>query len=240
MIKNSWSSSIGHSAGYWAGRHSIIDEMSICPCEASARTWIPANRTCMLAARSPLTCAGGAKKYVRDKWVFGATPLVCNTAALDPKKADLLGWTGCNPDLVYVLAESVEQPGTAWTTIPAGSDGYLRFHLVGWNPKDPGAAAIDVETDESSWYGIENLLRPQAIVGNSETDCGVFFWPYETFLEATATYRTIHDTPAVSWFGVKWSDSSYLKKRTGDRRYDLLEKSTHKFKALNFTGPYPM
>ena len=41
ILRNSWNTTVGHSAEYWAQSISTIEENTICPCEASALTWMP-------------------------------------------------------------------------------------------------------------------------------------------------------------------------------------------------------
>lgn len=77
IIKNSWNSSMAHSAEYWAQMHSTLDENLICPCEASSNTWLPVDAECMAKKADPVECANGVYKRVRDQWVNGATVLKC-------------------------------------------------------------------------------------------------------------------------------------------------------------------
>lgn len=127
-----------------------------------------------------------------------------------------------------------------WTVIPAASDGYLRFKLVEWNPANLSVPAKIVETDASTWYGIENLLTPVTVKGNTN-NCGVYFLPYETLSEGTAAFGVAgHDTPAASYIDIEWDKSSFLRggKRTNGADYSLIEKSTIHFKPTTFQGPF--
>lgn len=117
----------------------------------------------------------------------------------------------------------------------------MRFHLLEWDPNNLTEGAKLIETNESTWYGIESLLTPVEIVGNSD-ECGVYFMPYETFLQSDAMYPTYgHDTPSVTYFEVEWDKSSYLKNAAkGTYGYELLKNSTHHYKPTPFHGPYDL
>lgn len=78
IIKNSWNSSMAHSAEYWAQQHSTLDENFICPNEASSNTWLPVDPQCMKEKVDPVECAQGVYKRVLNEWVYGATVLKCN------------------------------------------------------------------------------------------------------------------------------------------------------------------
>eukprot|EP00727_Mastigamoeba_balamuthi_P002853 m51a1_g12565 hypothetical protein (198) ;mRNA; r:3361-3954 len=185
----------------------------------------------------PLACAPGAVKIVRKQWVRGATVLNCTRAAADPDKAALLGWTGCRAGMRYVLAADGAE---VKTTVPAASDGYVRFHLVEWDPSNPGAGGREVQTTAMTWYGLETLLAPVSVVGNTE-QCGYFFVPYETFEEGNARYPAEgHDTPVVSHLELEWDDSSYVNggAAASGKDYSLLRASTHKMKLTKFHGPF--
>lgn len=241
IIKNSWASTMAHSAEYWAQQHSQLDESFICPNEASSQTWLPVDATCMAASADPLACAPKAYKNVRGEWVKGATVLKCNPKTIaNPAKAAKLGWAGCDVSKRYALAQDPAQSSIAWTTVGAESDGVMTFHVVEWDPKRPEAGARVIVTNETTWYGIENLLTPETVVGNTE-HCGVFFLPYETFLESNANYPVYgHDTYGVSYFDVEWDDGSYLVNAKSGYAKELLKKSTFHYKLPTFKGPFDM
>lgn len=132
IIKNSWNTEVGHSVGYWAQDHSLMDENFICPCENSAMTWLPAKADCMVKEKDALKCCS-LEKNVLKEWVKGATILKCHprglslfppsdpvspsqvplpfaSAASDPARAAFLGWTGCRTDMNYVLAALDSRP----------------------------------------------------------------------------------------------------------------------------------
>jgi hypothetical protein len=194
----------------------------------------------MLEKKDPLACCSMEKNVLKE-WVKGATVLKCNARIVaDPARAAVLGWTGCRADMNYVLAALDARPSEPWTTVPAASDGYLRFKLVEWSPENLTQPATIVETDASTWYGIENLLSPVTIKGNTN-NCGVYFLPYETLSEGTAVLGVDgHDTPAVSFVDIEWDKTSYAhsgkRKATGD--YSMLDKSTIHYKQTTFTGPF--
>lgn len=242
IIKNSWDTTTAHSAEYWAQQHSFLDESFICPCEASSQTWLPANATCMAETPDPLACAPKAYKNVLKEWVWGATVLKCNPKTVgDAAKSAKLGWSeGCNPEKRYALAQDPAQSSIPWVTVSAESDGVMRFHIIEWDPRDLSKGADVIVTNETTWYGIENLLTPETVKGNSE-HCGVFFLPYETFLESSANYPVYgHDTYGVSYFDVEWDDSSYRVNAKSGYGKELLNNSTRYYKPLKFDGPFDM
>lgn len=104
ILKNSWSPARAHSAEYWAQQISTIEENTICPCELNARTWLPADATCMMEEIDPVKCAPNAFKNVRNKWVKGATVLKCK--GLDKATATTLGWGECDDTKNYVFVAS--------------------------------------------------------------------------------------------------------------------------------------
>eukprot|EP00727_Mastigamoeba_balamuthi_P008540 m51a1_g4308 hypothetical protein (869) ;mRNA; f:34648-38484 len=239
ILKNSWGSR-GHSVGYWAREHSLTDEAFICPAEASARTWLPANATCMLRqAADPVACSGGAVKVVRKQWVHGATVLKCGKIT-DPVTARVLGWDGCRQGMRYVLAADPDNKGEVYVTVPRNSDGYVQFDLVEWDPADPAGTARLIRTGGTTWYGLENLLTPVKIVGNSEEQCGYYFMPYETLTEGNIRYPvTGTDVATVLYVDIEWDDSSYLvNKNNAALNYSLIHKSTKKMKETKFQGPF--
>lgn len=124
IIKNSWSPSVGHSAEYWAQKISTIEENTICPCEASAQTWMPALASCMQEGPANSTkCAPGAFKNVRGKWIKGATVLKCSSWALKNKAAAAaLGWGNCDASKNYAFAALDNEPMTPWTTASPSSE----------------------------------------------------------------------------------------------------------------------
>ena len=88
--------------------------------------------------------------------------------------------------------------------------------------------------------GIENLLTPVDVRGNTE-NCGIYFMPYETFLESSANYPIYgHDTYGVQYYDIEWDDSSYLVNAKGQYAKELLKKSTHKYRPPKFDGPFDM
>lgn len=100
---------------------------------------------------------------------------------------------------------------------------------------------MEITTNESSWYGIEKIFTPVEVVGNSD-NCGVYFLPYETFLQSNAIYPAYgHDTPSVTYFEVEWDKTSYLKFAPHDTyKYELLKNSTHHYLPPAFKGPYDL
>eukprot|EP00727_Mastigamoeba_balamuthi_P007652 m51a1_g3507 hypothetical protein (577) ;mRNA; r:863725-865749 len=241
ILKNSYGTDAGHSAGYWAAKTSIANENMICPVERSSRTWVPADEACMLQKKDPVACAPGLKKLVRGQWIEGATVLQCNPSGANAK---LLGWDGCKKGMRYVAVMRNTVGDTKVTaeikvTAPAHSDGYVHFHLVEWNPANLTQPATVIETGATSWWGIENLLTPVTVIGNHR-QCGYYFYPYETFIQATMNYPiTGIDTPMVMYFDIDWKDSSYVY---GTRRwrpeYQWLAKSLAKFSEVQFDGPW--
>ena len=239
ILKNSWSPARGHSAEYWAQQISTIEENTICPGETNAKTWMPATVSCMLKDANVTTCAPNAFKYVRDHWVRGATTLKCSGRS--KAVANALGWGDCDPTKHYALAALDSDSMTPWVTVRPDSEATMVFHLLEWDPENTTEGAKLVETNQTTWYGIESLLTPVEIVGNSD-DCGVYFMPYETFLQSDAMYPTYgHDTPSVTYFEVEWDKSSYLKNAAkGTYSYELLKNSTHKYIFPPFHGPYDL
>jgi hypothetical protein len=239
IIKNSWSYSRGHSAGYWAQHHSIMDENFICPCEKSSPTWLPVNRTCMAEHKDPRACAPEAKKVVRKTWLRGATVLQCSFKALNnTATANFLGWNSCQQGMYYALAAAPWNSNEVWVTTPAESDGYVRFHLVGWDPSNETSPVVEIETNDTTWGGLEVLLTPVTVYGNTN-QCGYYFVPYDVFTESTARFPAGgHDTPSVSYIEVEWDEKSYVKARAGSKDYTLLINSTRYFLPTKFTGPF--
>eukprot|EP00727_Mastigamoeba_balamuthi_P011060 m51a1_g6577 hypothetical protein (483) ;mRNA; r:198109-203682 len=166
IIKNSWGTWLGHSAAYWAQQHSLANEAFICPLEASAQTWIPVNATCMGERRDAVACAPGLEKIVQKNWVKGGTVLACTARAANAVAARTLGWAGCRPGMRYALAAR-GAGAEVMTTAPAGSDGYVRFHLVEWDPRNASLPVRAFQTGYMTWTGLEMLLMPASIIGTS-------------------------------------------------------------------------
>jgi len=83
--------------------------------------------------------------------------------------------------------------------------------LLEWDPAHPEVGAKLILTNETTWFGLGVLLKPETVIGNHPNLCGFYFLPYQTFLEYTAINPpTGHDTPAVSYIGLEWNDRSYL------------------------------
>eukprot|EP00727_Mastigamoeba_balamuthi_P005056 m51a1_g14549 hypothetical protein (474) ;mRNA; r:988919-992978 len=89
------------------------------------------------------------------------------------------------------------------------------------------------------WWDIENLLKPVSVVGNHK-QCGYYFYPYETFRQATINYPpTGIATPVVMHFDVDWKDSSYVYgSRSSWPQYRLLNQSLRSSAEVKFDGPW--
>ena len=237
IIKNSWDTTVGHSAEYWAQRHSLLDETAICPNEGSYQTWLPANTTCMLESADPVAC-GPFKKHVVDHWVQGATVLKCNEATHKSGRQGMYGWTACDQTKRYVIAGNAEQGfATPDYVAPRGSHGLRRFRLVEYDPTDPTYTPVVVETNATSWFAFERLLQPVTVFGNTN-HCGYYFMPYDTFLKsniANPAYGT--DTPAFSFIDIDWDPQSFAKAAVPSKDYSLIHSSTYHYTPPSFTGP---
>eukprot|EP01107_Rhizomastix_libera_P017462 TRINITY_DN828_c0_g1_i1.p1 TRINITY_DN828_c0_g1~~TRINITY_DN828_c0_g1_i1.p1 ORF type:complete len:647 (+),score=128.92 TRINITY_DN828_c0_g1_i1:270-1943(+) len=246
IIKNSWGPSTGHSMKYWSQEISQMDENLICPNELSPSTWVPANVSCMEENADPVKCNKLTKRRIRDQWVYGATPLVCTETGLNSNVSFFYGLDECKKGMHYSLASIPKmglesQPTGVWTLSSQHSDGFLRFYLLEWDPAHPEVGAKLILTNETTWFGLGVLLKPETVIGNHPNLCGFYFLPYQTFLEYTAINPpTGHDTPAVSYIGLKWNERSYLSKKDKDSKYDysLLEQSTKKDPETSFDGPF--
>eukprot|EP00727_Mastigamoeba_balamuthi_P003156 m51a1_g12838 hypothetical protein (466) ;mRNA; r:183-2501 len=237
ILKNSAGSAMGHSAGYWASQTSLANENTICPSELTLSSWVPADKNCMQAKRDPIACALGLKKLVRGKWVKGATVLRCT---LDPS-SDQLGWSGCKSDRSYVVSmrQSLRHNTLEFdVTIPEHGDGLVQFHLVEWDPLNSVTRVNEVTTGPMPWWGLEVLLTPVSIMGN-HPQCGYFFYPYETFMQATTNYPANGiDPPMVMHYDVEWKDSSFIYgSRSHWPDYQLLNRSLNTFSEVVFDGP---
>ena len=237
IIKNSWDTTVGHSAEYWAQKHSLLDETAICPNEGSYQTWLPANTSCMLESADPVAC-GNLKKHVIDHWVQGATVLKCNEATHKSGRQWMYGWTTCDATKRYVLAGNPEQDyATPDYVAPKNTLGLRRFRLVEYDPTDPTYTPVVVETNATSWFALERLLQPISVFGNTN-HCGFYFMPYDTFLKsniANPAYGT--DTPAFSFIDIDWDAQSFAKAAVPSKDYSLVRSSTYHYTPPSFVGP---
>jgi len=235
IIKNSWDTTVGHSAEYWAQKHSLLDETAICPNEGSYEAWLPVNTTCMMELHNPEQC-GTVKRHVIDRWVFAPTVLKCNENTQKYHREWMYGWTGCRDDRRYLVAGD---PTTGYSTpdfvVPKNTVGLRRFRIIEFDPTDPTLDPVVIETNATSWYGFERLLQPVEVVGNTD-HCGYYFMPYDTFLKSNIVnpnYGT--DTPAFSYMDIEWDKSSYAD-GSSDSKYDLIKESTHTYAPPKFTS----
>jgi len=234
IIKNSWDTTVGHSAEYWAQKHSLLDETTICPNENCYQSWLPANTTCMEQGYTPEEC-GTTKRHVRDKWVYGPTVLVCNENTHKNNRQWMYGWDSCNFNKKYMLAGN---PDTDFSTpdfiVPKNTVGLRRFRLIEYDPTDPTATHV-VLTNATSWFGLERLLQPETTVGNTN-HCGYYFMPYDTFLKSNIINPNFGtDTPAFSYMDIEWDKVSYVD-GSSSKDYDLMKKSTYKYAPPKFTS----
>ena len=239
ILKNSWDTTVGHSAEYWAQKHSLLDETALCPNENSHESWLPVNTSCMVAEVDPIKCCT-SKKHVIDHWVFGATVLKCNNATHAKGNQWKYGWTTCDFSKRYLLAGNPDQDyATPAFVVPPNSDGVRRFQLVEYDPSDPTYTPVVVETNATTWYALERLLEPVTVTGNSN-HCGYYFMPYDTVLRSNIlnpAYGT--DTPAFSFLDIKWDDRSFAANEAKNTAYNYsyIKNSTFKYKPPTFNGP---
>jgi len=235
IIKNSWDTSVGHSAEYWAQKHSLLDETAICPNMGSYQTWIPVNTSCIMEKKDPALCPAD-KKHVLKNWVYGPTLLKCNERTMQQGRQAMYGWTGCNVNKTYMVAgDPATDYATQKVTVPKGSDGVRIYHLIEYDPNDPNATR-EVTTNATSPFGFERLLQPVDSQPNSH-HCGYYFMPYDTFLKSNIinpTYGT--DTPAFSYLDIEWDVSSYARGSEADE-YKLIKSSTYTYAPPKFDGP---
>jgi hypothetical protein len=235
IIKNSWDTTVGHSAEYWAQQHSLLDETSICPNEKSYQTWIPVDQSCLLKERDLKKCPAD-KKHVRQTWVYGPTVLKCNAATHAAGRQEMLGWTGCNPDMQYLVAGDPNNGySTPKVTVPRNSDGVRIYHLIEFDPKDM-SHIVEVTTNATAPYAFERLLEPVEVQGNSN-HCGYYFMPYDTFLKSNIINPLSGtDTPAFSYLNIHWDRESYAR-GSSDSKYKLIKDSTYEYVPPKFDGP---
>ena len=164
--------------------------------------------------------------------------LICLASA---ERAKTLGWGDCKEGMNYAFVRDPSNANLPKVRVSPESDGVMQFYLVEWDPKHPEAGVSEILTNQSTWYGIENIFTPVKVVGNTD-NCGIFFMPYETFLESTATFPAAgHDTPSATYFDIEWDKSSYLKNAQKDTySYDLLKKATFHYKPPTFDGPFDL
>jgi len=236
IIKNSWDTTVGHSAEYWAQKHSPLDETAICPNEGSYQSWIPANPDLVFEKPIDPKEWSSMKKHVRDQWVSGPTILKCNVNTHKNNREWMYGWTTCNKNLRYVIAGN---PETDYSTpdfvVPVNTYGLRRFRLIEFNPVDPTYTPRIVETNATSYFGLERLLEPVDVIGNTN-HCGFYFMPYDTFLKSNIlnpTYGT--DTPAFSFMEIEWDKKSFAD-GSSKSVYDLVKKSTYTYRPPKFTS----
>jgi len=232
IIKNSWNTTVGHSAEYWAQRHSLLDETAICPNVNAYQTWIPVNTTCIFEEKDVSKCQAD-KKHVGTQWIYGPTALKCNQATHDNHREEMYGWTGCNFDKTYYVAgDPATGFATPLVTIPKGSDGVRIYHLIEYEKGN----VVEVTTNATTPFGFERLFEPVDYQKNSE-HCGYYFMPYDTFLKSNIvnpTYGT--DTPAFSYLDIEWDRVSFARGST-DSKYRLITDSTHQYAPPKFNGP---
>jgi len=235
IIKNSWDTTVGHSAEYWLQKHSLLDETAICPNEGSYQTWIPVNTTCIMEEKDVSKCPAD-KKHVIDQWVYGPTLLKCNANTHKHNRQAMYGWTGCKSDKYYVIAgDPATSFATPWTTVPRNTDGVRIYHLIELDPANK-ADPVSVFTNATTPFGFERLLEPVEVKGNSN-HCGYYFMPYDTFLKSNIINPTSGtDTPAFSYLDIEWDPKSYPR-GSDDKAYDLIKQSTLTYAPPKFHGP---
>jgi len=184
------------------------------------------------------THCGTVKRHVKDKWINAPTILKCNQNPNNKKPASRLkfGWTGCRDDRLYVLAGDPDSDyATPELTIPVTTLGLRRFHFLEYDPKNLTATPKNITTNATTWYGLEHLLEPTEIVGNSD-HCGYYFMPYDTFLKSNfinPNYGT--DTPAFSYMDIEWDKSSFAGS-SSNSKYALFKNSTYTYRPPKFTS----
>jgi len=236
IIKNSWNTTVGHSAEYWAQRHSLLDETAICPNVNSYQSWIPINTTCFYEKKDYSLCTD-EKKHVGSQWVNGPTLLKCNENTHEKNREAMYGWTGCNSKKTYVVAgDPATDFSTPLVTVPRGSDGVRIYHLIEFEKDNKAAPITEVTTNATTPFGFERLLEPVDFHMNTD-HCGYYFMPYDTFLKSNIinpTYGT--DTPAFSYMDIEWDPVSFARGST-DSKYKLIVESTHQYAPPKFNGP---
>ena len=249
IVKNSWGGQGGHSLRYWSQEISLMEENLLCPNERSARNWLAVDTMCVLGGGSVAECSaaqGEAYKRVRGEWQRGATVLKCVPVAHD--RGVFLGFTECAPEKRYVLAGAPQlgynrggQPSGLWLETPADSDGLFRVNLFEYDPAAPAAPAVRRTTGLTTLENLERLFEPEHVVGNDESQCGYYFYPYQYFQEAAARMPAFgHDAlGSVTYYDVEWHPSSFIANRAQypDRDYTYLEQSRRRMPVYNFTGP---
>eukprot|EP00727_Mastigamoeba_balamuthi_P008958 m51a1_g4685 hypothetical protein (570) ;mRNA; r:176070-180377 len=106
--------------------------------------------------------------------------------------------------------------------------------------RNPAVCAFDSRTPEKP---LKKLVRGHWVQGATVlkcTNCGYYFYPYETFIQATINYQpTGIVTPVVMHFDVDWKDSSYVfGSRSRWPQYRLLNQSLKSFTEVKFDGPW--
>ena len=245
IVKNSRGTRVGHSIKYWTQEISTLEEQLLCPAEGAASSWAPVDTACVQSGGSVADCGSGATTRVRDRWVAGATALVCNER-LTRAQAALLGYADCDRTKNYVLASAPQarylqqgQPSGAWFETPDGSDGYVRVKLFEYDPLSTETKPRLVTTGDTTWLNLARLFVPKTVVGNDPDVCGYFFLPYQYFREASTLLAGRGETQAVTHYDVVWDDSAYLANEDKYPQYDykFLQASTRRVGTYAFEGP---
>jgi len=240
IIKNSWDTTVGHSAEYWAQRHSPLDETAICPNEKNREMWVPVNTTCMKENKDVNACAFDLKTHVGKDWIKGPTVLKCNDYLnRKPGSAASLGWpsTECDVNKRYLIEGDPDTDfSTPYLTIDKNVEGAAIYHLFEFDPEHPEDFNENFTTKITTPYALERLLQPAEVKGNSN-HCGYYFMPYDTFLKSNIIHPTYGtDTPTYSYLDIEWDDKSYVDD-SSDSKYDLMKKSTFTYVPPKFDGP---